>query len=107
MLVTEQKRLGREVFVIFHSTDDLAQVGAGASVGIRAALKSCAGIFVHSTTDVSNLEQFNVRRNVSFIPAVAPGELKGAAAPAWSKDANWMLGKMIVALAARRGQAAR
>ncbi len=106
-LVMEQKRLGRDVFVTFHSTDELARIAAASSVGIRAALKSCAGIFVHSTTDVSNLEKFNVRRNVSFIPAVAPGELKGAGALEWSKVANWTLGKMIVALAARRGQAVR
>lgn len=107
ILVMEQQKLGRDVFVTFHSTEDLARVGAGSVVGVRAALKSCTGIFVHSMTDVSNLEKFNVRRNVSYIPAVAPGELKDAGAPQWSKAANWMLGKMTVALASRRGQAIR
>ena len=68
-LVTQQKKLNRHVFVTLHSTADLrALTHVSGMLEIRGALKSCDGIFVHSISDVMNLETFKMRKNVNFLP---------------------------------------
>lgn len=94
-LVVDQKQLGREVLLTFHSTAALAGVDPADTVAVRAALKACAGIFVHTMQDVQNLDRFNVRRNVSLVPA--PAGMDGGAA------ASYIVGRMTAALALRAG----
>ena len=67
-LVASQKRLGRQVFVTFYSTESFQRVDSLAALEIRTVLKSCDGIFVHAMRDVDNLEAFKLRRNVSIVP---------------------------------------
>lgn len=82
-LVRGQRQLGRQVFVTLDSTHDLLALRAGDALEIRAALKSCNGIFVHSTRDVANLESFKVRKNVSFVPEGDAGEAHLSGKMAW------------------------
>lgn len=87
-LLTWQQKLERHVFVTFHSTGNFARLGAADAPEVRAALKACDGIFVHSIEDVRNLEIFKVRKNVSFVPKP---QSCGAAA--------YLFGKMAISLA--------
>ena len=73
-LVGTQRQLGRQVFVRLDSTEDFLSLRAVDALEIRAALKSCNGIFVHAMRDVVNLESFKLRRNVSFVPRREGGE---------------------------------
>lgn len=82
-LVARQRQLGRQVFLTLHSTQDLLGLRAIDALEIRAALKSCNGIFVHSMRDVANLESFKVRRNVSFVPEQDAGEAYLSGKMAW------------------------
>ena len=68
-LISQQKKLNRHVFVMLHSSGELATLSVETGLlDIKRALKSCDGIFVHSMHDVKNLDAFKVRRNVSFLP---------------------------------------
>ena len=67
-LITQQKKLGRHLFVTFHATAGLALLTVDMGMlEIRRALKSCDRIFVHNMKDVKNLEAFKVRNNVDFL----------------------------------------
>ena len=103
-LVASQKQLGRQVFVTFHSTESFQQLEPLAALDVRTVLKSCDGIFVHAMRDVTNLESFKLRRNVSFVPSPhfatnAPRSRPGAAPHV---AAAYLVGKMAFALASGR-----
>ena len=68
-LILQQKKLNRHVFVMLHSSGELATLSVVSGLlEIKRALKSCDGIFVHSMLDVKNLDAFKVRKNVSYVP---------------------------------------
>ena len=68
-LILDQVKLGRSTFVTLHSTENLLELTAeNGMFKIRSALKSCAGNFVHSTTDIKNLASLGIIRNVHFLP---------------------------------------
>ena len=104
-LIVEQKQLGREVLLILHSTGCFAQIDAAVSVGVKAALKACAGIFVHRMEDVAGLEKFNVRRNVSFVPWRAAEQRDQFLAACSRQDSGdrYLIARMQFALAVGSG----
>ena len=72
-LVTQQKGLSRHVFVMLDSAADLSALTIDMPMlEIRAALKSCDGIFVNTMVDAKILEGFKVRKNVNFLPNQLP-----------------------------------
>ena len=101
-LVTQQKKLGRHVFILFHATESLTKlIAETGALEIRAALKSCDGIFVHSMSDVKNLEAFKVRRNVNFLPSPEsqPQSHQSAIGNRAELIANYLTRKMAFAIA--------
>ena len=101
-LVKQQKKLNRHVFVTFHSTAVLAALNAETgALEIRAALKSCDGIFLHSMNAVKNLEAFKVRKNVSFLPGLELQHQVGKSVAGDSSVviANYLMRKMAFAIA--------
>jgi hypothetical protein len=79
-LIVQQKALGRHVFVTLASVDAFGEVQGGAVLDIRAAFKSCDGILVHSVQDLRRLENFKLRKNLSWMPSGAicsAGRLSG------------------------------
>ena len=101
-LISQQKKLNRHVFVLLHSSGELATLAVETGqLEIRRALKYCDGIFVHSMHDVKNLDAFKVRKNVNFLPhpklqtqfeALAAGD-------SITMNANYLLRKMASAIA--------
>ena len=100
-LITRQKKLDRHVFILFHATKNLAGLNAETgALEIRVALKSCAGIFVHSMNDVKSLEAFKVRKNVSFLPRPEPRSQvnKSAGGDQAERVANYLMRKVAFAI---------
>ena len=99
-LITQQKALGRHVFITLHST---AAFTVGTPVAsmleIRGALKICDGVFVHSIDDLNSLDSYKLK-NVHFLPMPS---LKRQNEHAESADVklvtNYFLGKMAFAIA--------
>ena len=98
-LVSAQRRSGRDVIVTFHSSESLSLVSPSDAVSMRAALKSCTAIFVHSMRDVQNLERFNVRRNVCFVPTPASKENHPAEAAGTNTTPDYLLSRMKASVA--------
>lgn len=68
-LVQSLENRGIPVVVTFHSTKDVNKPDIQASLGsIRSELATASRLLVHSPTDVSVLEQFGLRDNVTLFP---------------------------------------
>jgi glycosyltransferase involved in cell wall biosynthesis len=95
-LIVGQRRLGRRVFVTFHSTR--AFVDGDLLPEVRAAYRNCEGIFVHSATDLANLAALRFRRNLYFVP---PLEVKPVRGPGQARrsPAAYMQEQMLISIA--------